>query len=74
MELQNPQENKRQPYNSFLKYSGIAVQMGATIGLCAWFGHWLDGHFQNSKPLLTLTFLLLGTIASIFTLIRQLKN
>lgn len=73
MEQQNPLEKKKQSYNSFLKYSGLGIQMGGTIAVFAWGGHWLDGHFRNEKPLLTLTFLLLGTITSILSLIRQLK-
>ncbi len=49
------------------------MQMGATIALMAWIGYWLDGYFHTSKPFLTLGFLLLGTIASILSLIRQLR-
>ena len=60
--------------NPFLKYSGIAIQMAATIGIFTYGGYWLDGHYNNQKPIITLILMLLGTMISIYTLIRQLKS
>jgi len=48
--------------------------MAATIGIFTYAGYWLDGHFDNQKPIITLILMLLGTMISIYTLVRQLKS
>ena len=42
------------------KFSGIAVQMIAIIGLSTWAGVWLDGHFQTKTPWYTIGLTLTG--------------
>ncbi len=66
-------QKKTSKSSSFLKYSGIALQMAATIALMAWIGHTIDRYVENPKPYYTLLFLLIGTMGSIFSLIKQLK-
>lgn len=51
----------------------MGMQMGFTIAVFAYGGHWLDGYFKNSTPIFTLVLLLVGTMGSIFSLIKQLK-
>lgn len=41
-------------YQSYLKYSGLALQIFIFLGLAAWIGKWLDAYFMMSKPLLTI--------------------
>jgi hypothetical protein len=41
-------------YQSYLKYSGLAMQIFAFFALAAWLGRWLDAYFLLSKPLLTI--------------------
>ena len=59
---------------SFAKYSGIAFQMLATIGLSAWAGIWLDGHFQNKNPWWTIGLMLFGVLAALYQVIRRLTK
>lgn len=66
-------ENKKQNPSNFIKYSGIGMQMLGTICIMGWIGNWLDGYFSFSKQYMTILFLLLGTMGSIFSLIKQLK-
>ena len=72
-ENQNLKESSRKP-NQLLKFSGMAVQMGATIGLGAWGGSYLDAKYQTEKPLWTVSLALLGVFISLYLLIRQAKK
>lgn len=56
------------------KYSGIAFQMLATIGLSAWLGTWLDRHFQLATPWFTVSLLLLGVLLALWQVIRGLTK
>lgn len=49
---------KQKPFNSYLRYSSLAMQMFATIGLAAWVGYEADSYFKLKFPafLLTLVF------------------
>lgn len=53
------------------KYSGIAVQMIAIIGLSTWAGVWLDGHFQTKTPWYTIGLTLLGIFGALYQVIRS---
>ena len=44
------QEQKPKPYNSYLKYSSLALQLLATIGLFAWLGYKVDGWLALKYP------------------------
>ncbi|RZL00038.1 MAG: AtpZ/AtpI family protein [Hymenobacter sp.] len=59
---------------SFAKYSGIAFQMLATIGLSAWAGTWLDGHFHTKNPWWTIGLMLFGVLAALYQVIRGLTK
>ncbi|MFD1467415.1 AtpZ/AtpI family protein [Hymenobacter caeli] len=56
------------------KYSGIAFQMLATIGLSAWAGIWLDGHFHTKTPWFTIGLMLLGVLVALYQVIRSLTK
>ena len=59
---------------AFAKYSGIAFQMLATIGGCAWLGVWLDGHFATKNPWFTIGLMLFGVLAALYQVIRSLTR
>lgn len=68
-------EEEKKPLNEYLKYSGLAMQMGITIGLATWAGVSLDKYFDFEKvPVFTLVFVLLSIFASLYALIRQLTR
>lgn len=55
-------------------FSGMAIQMGATIGLFAWAGTYLDAEQANEKPIWTIILSLSGVFISLYLLIRQAKK
>lgn len=59
---------------SFARYSGIGVQMLATIGLSTWAGYWLDSHFHTKTPWFTLGLMLLGLFAALYNVIRSVTK
>jgi F0F1-type ATP synthase assembly protein I len=56
------------------KYSGIAFQMLATIGLSAWFGTFLDRRLALKYPWFTVSLLLLGVLMALWQVIRGLTK
>lgn len=56
------------------KYSGVAIQMLATIGLSAWAGIWLDRHFQTKTPWWTIGLMLAGVLIALYQVIRGLTK
>jgi len=65
------EEQKNQP-NYYLKYSGIAFQMLATIGFSAWAGIKLDEYYAVKNHWFTIFLLLFGVIGSIYFVVRSL--
>jgi Putative F0F1-ATPase subunit Ca2+/Mg2+ transporter len=55
---------KQKPFNNYLKYSSLAMQMVVTIGVAGWLGHKTDLYFNFKFPvfLLSLVFLAFGGI------------
>jgi ATP synthase protein I len=57
--------------SALAKYSGIAVQMVAIIGLSTWAGIWLDKHFQTHTPWFTIGLTLTGIFGALYQVIRS---
>lgn len=64
-------DQPKQP-NPFFKYSNLAIQMGAIIGLSSWGGYKLDQHFQNREPVYTIILSLLGIFAGLYLVLKDL--
>lgn len=75
MSKEKPNQNKKsqKTLKRWTALSGIGIQMGATIYICAWGGKKLDEHFQVTKKWFTIGFVLFGVIASLFLLLQELK-
>ena len=71
-ELQNNQ-NKNKATN-FAKYSGIAFQMLATIGVFSFIGYKIDENTASSKMIFTAILGLVGVVVSLFSVIRSLNK
>ena len=69
-----PPRDKSDRLRAVAKYSGIAFQMLATIGLSAWLGTWLDRHFQLKNPWCTVSLLLAGVLMALWQVIRGLTR
>lgn len=57
--------------NPYIRFTSIAFQMIAAIGLLNLFGLWLDSKFLNNYRLYTVIFSLLGVLFSIYQVIKQ---
>jgi F0F1-type ATP synthase assembly protein I len=57
MAFQEPHPNKKlKTYNSYLKYSSLAFQLLAAIGVFGWLGHKLDQYLNIKFPAFMLLF------------------
>ncbi len=65
---------QRSAAQTYLKYSGLAFQLLAAVGLAAWGGIKLDKHLGNRFPFVTLLLVVLALVGSMFLLIRQLPK
>lgn len=74
MEEKEPKKGKNSNLKSWAAFSGIAFQMGATIFICAWIGKKLDERYPSNKNWFTIGFVLFGTFASLYVVLKQLKN
>lgn len=55
------------------KFSGVGLQMLATIGICTWLGTWLDGRYE-SGPWGTVVLTLLGVFLAMYQVIRAVSE
>ncbi|WP_439152097.1 AtpZ/AtpI family protein [Winogradskyella sp.] len=67
----NPKEQKDK-LNSYARFSSIAIQMFAIIGIGTYLGVKLDEYYPNKHNLYTLVLSLLSVILSIVFVIRRI--
>ena len=58
--------------NVYLKYSGMAFQMGIIILIGALLGQKLDAYFHSPKPWFTVALSLLAIFAALYTTLKDL--
>jgi len=68
-----PGTTPRKPLSSGAEFAGLGLQMGATLGLGAWFGHWLDTRW-GTTPWLTIGFVFLGAGAAFYSIYRKVMG
>ena len=61
----------KKPLNKYLRFSGIAIQMGLTIYLGSLLGKWLDSHFLNENQLFYKICTLFAVFGAMFSVIIQ---
>ncbi|MBK6952445.1 MAG: AtpZ/AtpI family protein [Crocinitomicaceae bacterium] len=67
-----PEKSKKKTgANPYLRFTGLAFQMGAIIGLGAWGGSELDAWSGNQKPVYTIIFSLLAIAISLYLIIKE---
>jgi len=66
--------NPSNPYKAYIKYSGLAFQMMAIIGICTWIGIRIDGFFSLKFPLFTILMLIISLVGVIYWLIQSVSN
>ncbi len=72
MQEQNQKPKKKPPLTDYAKYSGMGLQMAATIGLGVWGGTKLDAYFQPKFPVFTLILSLLSIAGAIYWAVKDL--
>jgi F0F1-type ATP synthase assembly protein I len=75
-EDQDKQDNieVRKELSSYVRYSGMGFQMIAVIGIFMFIGYKIDQWLEAEKLLFTAIFGMLGVCASLYLIIRSLKN
>ena len=68
------ENEKKSRLRNWAILSGIGFQMGATIFVCAWIGKKLDERFPSNKNWFTIGLVLFGVFASLYIVLKQLKN
>jgi len=66
-------ENKKQ-VNKYLQLTSLGFQMMAVIFVFVWIGKWADGHFETAKNYFTALGSLVGLAASLYLVLKQLKQ
>ena len=66
-------ENKRKLFGLIGRYSTIGLEMVISVVIGILFGWWLDRLF-NTKPWLTIVFMLFGIVAGFRSLFKLLKD
>jgi len=67
-------KHNKKPLNKYLRFSGIAIQMGLTIYLGSKLGEWLDSYFLNEKQLYFKISTLFAVFLAMFSVIRQVTK
>lgn len=67
-----PQNNKAKQLNAYAKYSSIAIQMFAIIGIGSFLGVKLDEKFPNDHNLYAIILSLSSVLLAIFFVIRRI--
>jgi F0F1-type ATP synthase assembly protein I len=65
--------DQKEPVNSYLKYSGLAFQLLAAIGIFGWLGYKLDNYLSLKFPVFMLLLGFLGFAAIMVQIYRSLK-
>lgn len=73
-EEKNPLKRTKQQLNNYGRYSGIAFQMVAIIGVFSYAGYLLDSWFSTKDPLFTAFMALAGIAIAIYQIIRQVSG
>jgi hypothetical protein len=66
--------SKSESFSNFAKYTGLAFQMMAIIGLSAFLGYKIDIYYEHKVQFVTAIACVLGVFLSIYQTIRQLKE
>ena len=67
--MKNQQEKNQ--LNKWIYFSQAGLQMAITIGVCSFFGVWLDSKLPNDYSLSTIVCSLLGVAGAIYTIIKK---
>ncbi|MEE4000049.1 AtpZ/AtpI family protein [Tenacibaculum sp. FZY0031] len=64
-------DSKKKPLNKYIRFTGIALQMGLTIYLGSLLGEWLDQKYPNDNQLYVKICTLTAVFISMYSVIRE---
>jgi ATP synthase protein I len=67
----NSSDNNNQKANQWMKYSGLAFQFLALIGVGVWIGQWLDTKMANKTPICTIGLSILMLCGAMYKMIKD---
>jgi hypothetical protein len=71
----DPSPNQKpKPYNNYLKYSSLGIQLLAAIGIFGWLGYLLDKQLRIQFPAFMLTFGFLAFGGMLYQVYRSIKS
>ncbi|MFL0100691.1 AtpZ/AtpI family protein [Tenacibaculum maritimum] len=68
------ENSKRKPLSKYIRFTGIAFQIGITIYAGSLLGEWLDNKYPNENQLYTKICTLIAVFAAMFSVIRQVTK
>jgi len=75
MGLTEPSPNKKlKTYNSYLKYSGLAIQLLVVMGVFGWLGHLLDRYLGLKVPAFMLLFGFVAFAGMMYQVYRSINR
>ncbi|CAM1372126.1 conserved hypothetical protein [Tenacibaculum litoreum] len=67
-------DSKKKPLNKYIRFTGIALQMGLTIYLGSLLGEWLDQKYPNDNQLYVKICTLAAVFGAMLSVIIQVTN
>ncbi|MDH4057237.1 MAG: AtpZ/AtpI family protein [Cyclobacteriaceae bacterium] len=77
MALEHPEASdpkKQSPSNTYLKYSGLAIQLLVSIGVFGWIGYKLDKYLGIQFPVFLLIFGFSAFVGMMYLLYRSINK
>ncbi|NJN40874.1 MAG: AtpZ/AtpI family protein [Flammeovirgaceae bacterium] len=72
---QGPSNKKEpKPYNKYLKYSSVGLQLFLSLGIAAWLGYELDDYLNNKFPAFLLSFVMIVFVGMIYQLLKSINK
>jgi len=68
------EDKKKKQFNQYIRFSGLALQMGGIIGFFAWLGVFLDGKYNPGGNTWTLCLTLFGVAGSMYLVIKEVMK
>jgi F0F1-type ATP synthase assembly protein I len=65
-------KQRKKSANTYLKYSGLAFQLAATIGVGAFIGYKLDERMGNDKMYMTALFVIIFAFAGLYLALKDI--
>ncbi|MDY0780576.1 AtpZ/AtpI family protein [Tenacibaculum sp. IB213877] len=66
--------SSKKPLNKYIRFTGIAIQMGLTIYLGSILGGWLDSKYPNNNQLYTKICTLVAVFGAMLSVIVQVTK